>query len=62
MPSLPGRRYPFGGDVRAVDYGRGDIIPGEADSQGEVFGVWGVNGNGVVGIPSTDSAWEGRGR
>ena len=48
--------------MRVADGRRGAIIPGEAESIGEVFGVWGRNGGGVDGIPSTDAAWESSGR
>ena len=57
MLSLIGSGYPVGGDVQAVDDRRGAIILREAESQGEVFGVWGGNGSGVAGSPSTDAAW-----
>ena len=36
-----------------------DIVPGEAESQGAVLVVWGGNGDGVAGSPSTDSEREG---
>ena len=58
MISLPGSGYPVGGGVRAADDGIGDIIPGEAESQGEVFVVWGGNCSGVADIPSRYAAWE----
>ena len=57
MLSLIGSGYSVGGNVQAVDDGRGDIILIEAESHSEVFGVWGENGGGVAGIPSTDTAW-----
>ena len=40
MLSLTGRREPIGDGVKATDNGRGDNIPGEAESQGKVFGLW----------------------
>ena len=58
MPYLPGSEYPVGGDVQAIDDGKGDIIPVEAGIQGEFFGVWGGNGSGVAGSPSTYTPWE----
>ena len=39
LPSLSGIGHPVGGGVRAVDDGRGIIIPGEAARQGAVFKV-----------------------
>ena len=48
MPSLTGRGYPVRGGIQASDDRRGDIITGEVESQGEWFGVWGGNGNGVA--------------
>ena len=39
-----------------VDDGSEDILPIEAESQGAVLGVWGVNGDRVSGSPSTDAA------
>ena len=62
IPSLPGSGYPVGGSLRALDDGRGSTILIEAESQGELFGVWGGNGGGVAGIPSTYTAWEISGR
>ena len=62
MPSLPGRGYPVRGGLRAADDGIGDIIPGEAEIQGEVFGIWGGNGGGADVSPSTDTVWESSGR
>ena len=55
-------RQPVGGGVRAADDRRGIIIPREAASQGAVFGMWGRNGFGVAGSPSTDAAQDGIGR
>ena len=55
MPYLPGSEYPVGGDVQAIDDGKGDIIPVEAGIQGEFFGVWGGNGSGVNVSTSTDA-------
>ena len=59
---MSGIVHPVEGDIRAVDDGRSIIIPEEAESQGSVFGVWGVCGVGVAGIPSTDAAREVSGR
>ena len=56
MPYLSGSGDPVGGGVREADDGYGAIIPGEAESQGAVFGVWGGNGDGVAGIPSKRSS------
>ena len=62
MPSLEVKGYLVGGRVQAADEGRGAVIPGQAGSQGEVFGVWGGNGDGVAGSPSADVAREISGR
>ena len=61
MSSLSGSGHPVGGVVRAADDRRGGIIPGEAESQGAVFGLWGGNDNGVAGSPSIDAELEGSG-
>ena len=55
-PSLLGIVYPVGGGIWVADEGRGGIIPREAESQGEVFRLWGVNDNGVAGSSLTDAA------
>ena len=60
--SLSGRGHPFLGVIRATDDKHRTIVPGEAASQGAVFGIWGRNGFGVAGSPSTDAAQDGIGR
>ena len=62
LPFLLGSGHPVGGGVRAADDRRAIIIPGEAASQGAVFGVWGLDGVGVDGIPPTYTSQEGSGR
>ena len=56
MSYLPGSGYPVGGVIQASDDRIGYNIPGELESQVEVFGVWGENGGGVTGSPSIDTA------
>ena len=60
MLSLTGRGYPVRGGIQASDDRRGDIITGEVESQGEWFGVWGGNGNGVAVSTSPYIAREDR--
>ena len=52
LPSLSGSGQLVRVGVQASDDGNGDIVPGEAESQGEVLVVMGINGNGVAGSPS----------
>ena len=61
LPFLLGSGHLVGGGVRAADDRRAIIIPGEAASQGAVFGVWGLDGVGVDGIPPTYTSQEGSG-
>ena len=48
---MPGSGHPVEGGLRAADDGRRIVIPGEAASQGAVFGVLGGYVIGVAGIP-----------
>ena len=59
---LSGRGHPFLGVLRAAEDRHRTIIQVEAASQGAVFGMWGRNGFGVAGSPSTDAAQDGIGR
>ena len=62
MPYLPGSGYWVGVGGWAADDRRGAIIPREAKSQGELFGLCRGNSDGVSGSLSTYAAWESSGR
>ena len=62
MPPMPGGGDPVGGGVRAMDDGRGTVLPGATEGTGPVQGVRGGDGGGIFVEAHDDKAWEsGRG-
>ena len=63
MPPMPGGGEPDGGGVWATDDRRGTLLPGAAEGTGEVQGVRGEDGGGIIGGAQDDTAWAiGRGK
>ena len=56
LPPMPGGGDPVGGGVRAMDDGRGTLIPVAAEGTGAVQVVRGGDGGGIVGEAQYDIA------